>query len=156
MPEAKTLFSPSSGAFAFGEFDEIGKANLAAFAADHGGVQFEALTDRALSSIRGVCSGRVRWLSSREDGIEFRMIRFDDCTAVPLEAPRDQELDGANCGHARGQGEVLRMAPGYRPISWQAIDAKPRSLPSGEFKQTDWRRTSHAFIGGLTAQRPAN
>ena len=41
LPEAKTLFSPASDAYAFGEIDEIGKANLAAFAADHGGVQFE-------------------------------------------------------------------------------------------------------------------
>jgi hypothetical protein len=41
MPEAKTLFSQFSGAFGSGEIDEIGKANLAAFAADHGGLQFE-------------------------------------------------------------------------------------------------------------------
>jgi hypothetical protein len=41
LPEAKTLFSPVSDAYAFGEIDEIGKANLAAFAADHGALQFE-------------------------------------------------------------------------------------------------------------------
>jgi hypothetical protein len=41
LPEAKTVFSPASDAYAFGEIDEIGKANLAAFAADHGGLQFE-------------------------------------------------------------------------------------------------------------------
>jgi hypothetical protein len=35
------LFSPVSAAYAFGEIDEIGKANLAAFAADHNGLQFE-------------------------------------------------------------------------------------------------------------------
>jgi hypothetical protein len=41
LPEAKTLFSPYSDAYAFGEIDEIGKTNLAAFSADHGGLQFE-------------------------------------------------------------------------------------------------------------------
>jgi hypothetical protein len=41
LQEAKTLFSPVSDAYAFGEIDETGKANLAAFAADHGGLQFE-------------------------------------------------------------------------------------------------------------------
>jgi hypothetical protein len=41
MQEAKTLYSPVSDAYAFGEIDEIGKANLAAFAVDHGGPQFE-------------------------------------------------------------------------------------------------------------------
>jgi hypothetical protein len=41
LQEAETLFSPVSDAYAFGEIDEIGKANLAAFAADHGGLQFE-------------------------------------------------------------------------------------------------------------------
>jgi hypothetical protein len=41
MQEAGTLFSPVSDAYAFGEIDEIGKVNLAAFAADHGGLQFE-------------------------------------------------------------------------------------------------------------------
>jgi hypothetical protein len=41
LQEAKTLFSPASDAYAFGEIDEVGKANLAAFAADHGGLQFE-------------------------------------------------------------------------------------------------------------------
>jgi hypothetical protein len=41
LPEAKTLFSPASDAYAFGEIDEVGKANLAAFAADQGGLQFE-------------------------------------------------------------------------------------------------------------------
>jgi hypothetical protein len=41
LQEAKTLFSSVSDVYAFGEIDEIGKANLAAFAADHGGLQFE-------------------------------------------------------------------------------------------------------------------
>jgi hypothetical protein len=41
LAEATALFSPASDAYAFGEIDEIGKANLAAFAADHGGLQFE-------------------------------------------------------------------------------------------------------------------
>jgi hypothetical protein len=41
LQEAKTLFSPVSDAYAFGEIDEIGKTNLATFAADHGGLQFE-------------------------------------------------------------------------------------------------------------------
>jgi hypothetical protein len=41
MKEAKTLFSPADDAYAFGEMDEIGKANLAAFAAALGAVQFE-------------------------------------------------------------------------------------------------------------------
>jgi hypothetical protein len=41
MPEGKTLFSPVNDAYAFGEIDEVGKANLAAFAADLGALQFE-------------------------------------------------------------------------------------------------------------------
>ena len=41
LQEAKTLFSPVSAACAFGEIDEVGKVNLAAFAADHGSLQFE-------------------------------------------------------------------------------------------------------------------
>jgi hypothetical protein len=41
MKEAKALFSPADDAYAFGEMDEVGKANLAAFAAASGGVQFE-------------------------------------------------------------------------------------------------------------------
>jgi hypothetical protein len=40
MEEAATLFSPERDAYAFGELDEIGKANLAAFASASG-VQFE-------------------------------------------------------------------------------------------------------------------
>jgi hypothetical protein len=40
MKEAATLFSPERDAYAFGELDEIGKANLAAFASASG-VQFE-------------------------------------------------------------------------------------------------------------------
>ena len=40
MNEAVTLFSPERDAYAFGELDEIGKANLAAFASASG-VQFE-------------------------------------------------------------------------------------------------------------------
>jgi hypothetical protein len=43
LPEAKRMFSPVSDAYAFGEIDEIGKANLAAFAADHGALQFELM-----------------------------------------------------------------------------------------------------------------
>jgi hypothetical protein len=41
MQEAKTLFSPFSDPHAFGEIDEIGKANLAAFTDVHAGLQFE-------------------------------------------------------------------------------------------------------------------
>jgi hypothetical protein len=41
MSEAKTLFSSEEDAYAFGEMDEAGKANLAAFASAAGGVQFE-------------------------------------------------------------------------------------------------------------------
>jgi hypothetical protein len=41
MKEARTLFSPESDAYAFGEMDEAGKANLRAFAAASGGIQFE-------------------------------------------------------------------------------------------------------------------
>jgi hypothetical protein len=41
LQEAKTLFSPVSDAYAFGEIDEVGKASLADFAADHGALQFE-------------------------------------------------------------------------------------------------------------------
>jgi hypothetical protein len=41
MKEAATLFSPERDTYAFGELDEIGKANLAAFAAASGEVQFE-------------------------------------------------------------------------------------------------------------------
>jgi hypothetical protein len=41
MKEAATLFSSEGGAYAFGEGDEAGKSNLAAFAASSGGVQFE-------------------------------------------------------------------------------------------------------------------
>ena len=40
MKEAAALFSPERDAYAFGELDEIGKANLAAFASASG-VQFE-------------------------------------------------------------------------------------------------------------------
>ena len=40
MTEAATLFSPERQAYAFGELDEVGKANLAAFASISG-VQFE-------------------------------------------------------------------------------------------------------------------
>jgi hypothetical protein len=43
MNEARTLFSTESDAYAFGEMDEAGKANLAAFAAASGGVQFEIM-----------------------------------------------------------------------------------------------------------------
>jgi hypothetical protein len=39
MKEAKTLFSQEGEAYAFGEMDEAGKADLAAFAS--GNVQFE-------------------------------------------------------------------------------------------------------------------
>jgi hypothetical protein len=41
MHEAKALFSPVGDAYAFGEMDEAGKANLAAFAAASGELQFE-------------------------------------------------------------------------------------------------------------------
>jgi hypothetical protein len=41
MKEARTLFSPEDDAYAFGEMDEAGKANLAAFASASGGFQFE-------------------------------------------------------------------------------------------------------------------
>jgi hypothetical protein len=41
MKEAATLFSPERGAYAFGEMDEAGKADLAAFVSASGGVQFE-------------------------------------------------------------------------------------------------------------------
>jgi hypothetical protein len=41
MKEAGTLFSPEGDVYAFGEMDEAGKANLAAFAALSGRVQFE-------------------------------------------------------------------------------------------------------------------
>jgi hypothetical protein len=40
MKEAATLFSLERDAYAFGELDEVGKANLAAFASASG-VQFE-------------------------------------------------------------------------------------------------------------------
>jgi hypothetical protein len=40
MMEAATLFSPKRDAHAFGELDEVGKANLASFASASG-VQFE-------------------------------------------------------------------------------------------------------------------
>jgi hypothetical protein len=43
MQEAKRLFSPANDAYAFGELDEIGKSNLAAFAAEHGELQFELM-----------------------------------------------------------------------------------------------------------------
>jgi hypothetical protein len=43
MQEAKRLFSPVNDAYAFGEIDEIGKSNLAAFAAEHGELQFELM-----------------------------------------------------------------------------------------------------------------
>jgi hypothetical protein len=41
MKEAKTLFSQEGDAYAFGEMDEAGKADLAAFASASGNVQFE-------------------------------------------------------------------------------------------------------------------
>ena len=41
MKEAKILFSQEGEAYAFGEMDEAGKANLAAFASASGNVQFE-------------------------------------------------------------------------------------------------------------------
>jgi hypothetical protein len=41
MKEARTLFSPEEDAYAFGEIDQAGKANLAAFAAASAGAQFE-------------------------------------------------------------------------------------------------------------------
>jgi hypothetical protein len=41
LAEANRLFSPAGDAYAFGEIDETGKANLAAFAADHSALQFE-------------------------------------------------------------------------------------------------------------------
>jgi hypothetical protein len=41
MKEAKTLFSQQDDAYAFGEKDEAGKADLAAFASASGDVQFE-------------------------------------------------------------------------------------------------------------------
>ena len=41
MKEAKTLFSREDDAYAFGEMDEPGKADLAAFASASGNVQFE-------------------------------------------------------------------------------------------------------------------
>jgi hypothetical protein len=44
MREAKILFSPVIDAYAFGEIDEIGKAQLAAFADEHGGLEFELMT----------------------------------------------------------------------------------------------------------------
>jgi hypothetical protein len=43
MREAKTLFSPVSDACAFGEIGGLAKANLAAFAADQGSLQFELM-----------------------------------------------------------------------------------------------------------------
>jgi hypothetical protein len=43
MQEAKRLFSPVNDAYAFREIDEIGKSNLAAFAAEHGELQFELI-----------------------------------------------------------------------------------------------------------------
>jgi hypothetical protein len=43
VQEAKRLFSPVSDDYAFGEIDEIGKSNLAAFAAEHGKLQFELM-----------------------------------------------------------------------------------------------------------------
>ena len=41
MKEAKTLFSTEDDVYGFGEMDETGKANLAAFASAAGGLQFE-------------------------------------------------------------------------------------------------------------------
>jgi hypothetical protein len=42
MHEAKTLFSPAEDDYAFGEMDEVGKSNLAAFVAGEApGCQFE-------------------------------------------------------------------------------------------------------------------
>jgi hypothetical protein len=41
MKDAATLSSPERDVYAFGELDEVGKANLAAFASASGGVQFE-------------------------------------------------------------------------------------------------------------------
>jgi hypothetical protein len=42
MHEAKTLFSPAEDDYAFGEMDEVGKSNLAAFVATEApGCQFE-------------------------------------------------------------------------------------------------------------------
>ena len=43
IQEAKILFSPVSDAYAFGKIDEVGKSNLAAFAAAHGELRFELM-----------------------------------------------------------------------------------------------------------------